>query len=87
MSRKGNCLDNCMAENFFGLNGKNWIKTQYLDKRTGEPIANRKFIIYVIMGEEDSDIGEIITRSDENGYVYVKNIPDGECYGDFLDED
>ena len=69
------------------LNGKNWIKTQYLDKRTGEPIANRKFIIYVIMGEEDSDIGEIITRSDENGYVYVKNIPDGECYGYFLDED
>ncbi len=69
------------------LDGKNWIKTQYLDKRTGETIANRKFIIYVIMGEEDSDIGEIITRSDENGYVYVKNIPDGECYGYFLDED
>ena len=68
------------------LDGKNWIKTQYLDKRTDETIANRKFIIYVIMGEEDSDIGEIITRSDENGYVYVKNIPDGECYGYFLDE-
>ena len=66
------------------LNGKNWLKTQYRNGRTGEPVANRKFIIYVIMGEKDSDIGEIITRSDADGWVYVKNIPDGECYGDFF---
>ena len=66
------------------LNGTNWMKTQFRDSRTGNPIANRKFIIYVIMGEKDSDIGEIITRSDADGWVYVKNIPDGACYGDFF---
>ena len=66
------------------LDGTNWMKTQFRDSRTGNPIANRKFIIYVIMGDDDSDIGEIITRSDADGWVYVRNIPDGECFGDFF---
>ena len=66
------------------LDGTNWMKTQFRDSRTGNPIANRKFIIYVIMGDDDSGIGEIITRSDADGWVYVKNIPDGACYGDFF---
>ena len=66
------------------LDGTNWMKTQFRDSRTGNPIANRKFIIYVIMGDDDSDIGEITTRSDADGWVYVRNIPDGECFGDFL---
>lgn len=63
------------------LDGTNWIKTQFCNELTGEPLANRKFVIYVLQGDE---IGEIYTKSDENGWIYLTNLPDGECYCNIL---
>ena len=60
------------------LNGTQWIKTQYVDK-TGEPIANVEAEIFVF-GDDIKD-GIIHAKTDENGYLWVENIPDGvECY-------
>ena len=60
------------------LNGTQWIKTQYVDK-TGEPIANVEAEIFVF-GDDIKD-GIIHAQTDENGYLWVENIPDGvECY-------
>ena len=65
------------------LNGTNWVKTQYINKSTGEPIANKAAQIYVLGDEID---GIIYAQTDENGWLSVKNIPDGvECYVDFVD--
>ena len=67
------------------LDGTNWIKTQFTDKRTGKPLANKKVVIYVIF-EGDNTNRKIYTESDDDGYVCVENIPDGaECYIDFLE--
>lgn len=60
------------------LNGTQWIKTQYVDK-TGEPIANVEAEIFVF-GDDIKD-GIIHAQTDEDGYLWVENIPDGvECY-------
>ena len=59
------------------LDGENWVKTQFRYNGTKEPIANRECIIYVLQGD---DVGEIRTRTDENGFVFVEGIPDGKCY-------
>ena len=60
------------------LNGTQWIKTQYVDK-TGEPIANVEAEIFVF-GDDIKD-GIIHAKTDEDGYLWVENIPDGvECY-------
>ena len=64
------------------LDGKNWIKTQFMNNFTGKPISNRKCVIYVIHEDEEF---EIHTKTDENGWVYVINIPDGQLYLDFHD--
>ena len=65
------------------LNGTNWVKTQYINKSTGEPIANKAAQIYVLGDEID---GIIYAQTDENGWLSVKNLPDGaECYVDFVD--
>lgn len=62
------------------LDGTNWIKTQFISRSTGKPISNERCIIYVIQKDETF---EIHTKTDENGWIYVINIPDGECYLDF----
>lgn len=64
------------------LDGKNWIKTQFMNNFTGKPISNRNCVIYVIHEDEDF---EIHTKTDENGWIYVINIPDGQLYLDFHD--
>ena len=64
------------------LDGKNWIKTQFMNNFTGKPISNRKCVIYVIHEDEEF---EIHTKTDENGWIYVINIPDGQLYLDFHD--
>ncbi|MCR5126300.1 MAG: hypothetical protein K6B43_14080 [Treponema sp.] len=65
------------------LNGTNWVKTQYINKSTGEPIANKAAQIYLLGDEID---GIIYAQTDENGWLSVKNLPDGaECYVDFVD--
>ncbi|MBQ8679217.1 MAG: hypothetical protein IJ530_05570 [Treponema sp.] len=65
------------------LDDTNWIKTQFHDNLTGEPLANCRCIVYVIQGNETS---EIHSRTDENGWLYIMNIPDGESYVNILGE-
>ena len=65
------------------LDGTNWVKTQFKNNLTGKPISNRRCIIYVIQGYETF---EIHTKTDENGWIYVINLPDGEYYFNFEDD-
>lgn len=60
------------------LNGTNWIKTQYIDKKTGEPIANASVKIYVIFEDEErkNEEAAIETQTDEDGWLWVEHIPD-----------
>lgn len=80
-------LASCATESkIFGLknitlDGENCIKTQMFYVHTGdndrrEPIANREFVIFVFF--DDKTEGEIYGKTDRNGWVYVKNIPDGK---------
>lgn len=65
------------------LNGTNWIKTQYISKKTGKPVANTSATIDVIFEDEDKKNEEaaIETQTDSDGYLWVEHIPDGvECY-------
>jgi hypothetical protein len=61
------------------LNGTNWIKTHYISKETGKPIANTAATIYVIFEDEDKKNEEAVieTQTDSEGYLWVENIPDG----------
>ncbi|WP_191015597.1 hypothetical protein [Treponema zioleckii] len=61
------------------LNGTQCIKTQYIDKETGKPIAHCNATIYVIFEDEErkNEEAAIETQTDENGYLLVENIPDG----------
>ena len=55
------------------LDGTNFIKTQYIDF-TGKPIANEWCRIYIYQGDETF---EILTKTDDNGWIYIINLPDG----------
>ena len=56
-----------------------WIKTQFKDKKTGNPIANKKYTVYLLDGS-------IIKGStDENGFVDLKELKYGEYFIDFED--
>ena len=61
------------------LNGTQWIKTQYVDKKTGEPIVNASAKIYVIFEDEErkNEEAAIETQTDEDGWLWVEHIPDG----------
>lgn len=61
------------------LNGTQWIKTRYIDKKTGEPIANTAATIYVIFEDEErkNEEAAIETQTDGDGWLWVENIPDG----------
>ena len=54
-----------------------WIKTQFRDRRTGEPIANRKYIIY--LSDDTAKTG----ATDSEGFVYEKDLKHGEYYIEF----
>ena len=54
--------------------GTNCIKTQYIDF-SGKPIANEWCRIYIYQGDETF---EILTKTDDNGWIYIINLPDGE---------
>ena len=71
------------------LDGENSITSQMFYVYTGdndrrEPIANRTFIIFVYYDGEHW--GEIRGKTDENGWVYVKHIPDGNYYFLFTEQ-
>ena len=49
-----------------------WIKQQFKDKGTGEPIANAKYTIYLTDGTEINGI------TDDEGYVEQINLKKGK---------
>ncbi len=51
-----------------------WILTQLVDKRTGEPIANRKYIVFLLNGLK------IEGTTDSDGYVRLRNLKFGEYF-------
>ena len=56
-----------------------WIKTQFKDKKTGKPIANRKYTVYLLDGST------IKGSTAENGFVDLKELEYGEYFIDFED--
>ena len=56
-----------------------WIKTQFKDKKTGKPIANRKYTVYLLDGST------IKGSTAENGFVDLKELKYGEYFIDFED--
>ena len=56
-----------------------WIKTQFKDKKTGKPLANRKYTVYLLDGST------IKGSTVENGFVDLKELKYGEYFIDFED--
>ena len=56
-----------------------WIKTQFKDKKTGKPLANKKYTVYLLDGSTIKD------STDENGFVDLKELKYGEYFIDFED--
>ena len=56
-----------------------WIKTQFKDKKTGKPIANRKYTVYLLDGSTIKD------STDENGFVDLEELKYGEYFIIFKD--
>ena len=54
------------------LEVRGWIRTQFKDKRTGQLLSNRKYIIYLFDGSTIKGI------TDENGYIEVKDLKFGQ---------
>ena len=52
---------------------------QYIDKKTGEPIANAYAKIYVFFEDEErkNEEAAIETQTDSDGWLWVEHIPDG----------
>lgn len=62
-------------------NGESKLKQNLV--KVNAAIANKAAQIYVLGDEID---GIIYAQTDENGWLSVKNLPDGvECYVDFVD--
>lgn len=57
-----------------------WIKTQFKDKRTGEVIANRDYIIYLLDGST------ITGTTTSDGYVVQSELKMGKYFIDFEDQ-
>ena len=56
---------------------RGWIRTQFINKRTGKPIANHKYIIYLFDGTTKTG------TTDSDGFVYEKDLKHGEYYIEF----
>ena len=59
------------------LDVRGWIKTQYIDKKTGKPLANKKYIIYLLNGDE------INGSTDDSGFVLQNDLKAGKYFIDF----
>ena len=64
--------DGVESEESGQLDVMGWIKTQFKDKGTGEPIANAKYTIYLTDGTEINGI------TDDEGYVEQINLKKGK---------
>ena len=51
-----------------------WIRTQFKNKKTGKPLANRKYTIYLLDGST------IKGETDNDGYVVLKDLRHGEYF-------
>ncbi len=54
-----------------------WIRIQFKDKKTGKPLSNKKYIIYLLNGDE------IKGTTDESGYVVQDELKIGKFFIDF----
>ena len=54
-----------------------WINTQFKDKKTGKPLANRKYTIYLTVDTE------INGTTDNEGYVKQTDLKIGDYYIEF----
>ena len=71
--------DGVESEESGQLDVMGWIKTQFKDKKTGKPIANRKYTVYLLDGSTIKD------STDENGFVDLEELKYGEYFIDFED--
>ena len=69
--------DGTKSEESGQLDVMGWIKTQFRDRRTGKPIANRKYTIY--LSDDTTKTG----ATDLDGFVYEKDLKHGEYYIEF----
>ena len=66
--------DGVESEESEQLDVMGWIRTQFKNKRTGEIMANRGYVIYLIDGSR------INGKTDENGFVNLKNLKKGDYF-------
>ena len=69
--------DGVESEESEQLDVMGWIRTQFKDKKTGQPISNRKYTIYLSDGSTKTGT----TSSD--GFVDEKGLKHGEYFIDF----
>ena len=69
--------DGAESEESGQLDVMGWIKTQYIDKKTGKPLANKKYIIYLLNGDE------INGSTDDSGFVLQNDLKAGKYFIDF----
>ena len=69
--------DGVESEESGQLDVRGWIKTQYVDKKTGKPLANKKYIIYLLNGDE------IKGATDDSGFVLQNGLKAGKYFIDF----
>ena len=69
--------DGTKSEESGQLDVRGWIKTQYVDKKTGKPLANKKYIIYLLNGDE------IKGTTDDSGFVLQNDLKSGKYFIDF----
>ena len=64
--------DGVESEESNQLDVMGWIKTQFKDKKTGKPLANRKYNIYLFDGSI------INGTTDNEGYIDLKDLKFGK---------
>ena len=69
--------DGAESEESGQLDVMGWIRTQFNDRRTGKPIANRKYTIH--LSDDTTKTG----TTDSDGFVYEKDLKHGEYYIEF----
>ena len=63
--------DGVESEESKQLDVMGWIRTQFKDKRTGKPLANRNYIIHLTDGTQINGF------TDDNGYVELQDLMQG----------
>ena len=69
--------DEVASEESGKLDVMGWIKTQFKDKKTGKPLSNKKYRIYLLNGDE------IKGTTDESGYVVQDELKLGKYFINF----